>query len=103
MIVQVDNADRTTPSDIRDIFVRARDGSMIPLANLISVDETVSPRELNHFGQRRAVKMCIRDSGDADRAGLLYALAGTRVPEDRRAGGDGRYHLPWRFLSLIHI
>ena len=55
VIVQVDNADRTTPSDIRDIFVRAKDGSMIPLANLISVDETVSPRELNHFGQRRAV------------------------------------------------
>jgi multidrug efflux pump len=51
----VADADRTTPSDIRDIFVRARDGSMIPLANLISVDETVSPRELNHFGQRRAV------------------------------------------------
>ncbi|MFB0936488.1 MAG: efflux RND transporter permease subunit, partial [Propionivibrio sp.] len=55
VIVQVANTDRATPSDIRDIFVRARDGSMIPLANLIKVDETVSPRELNHFGQRRAV------------------------------------------------
>ncbi|MBK7955789.1 MAG: efflux RND transporter permease subunit [Candidatus Accumulibacter sp.] len=55
VIVQVANADRATPSDIRDIFVRAKDGSMIPLANLLSVDETVSPRELNHFGQRRAV------------------------------------------------
>ena len=55
VIVQVANTDRANPSDIRDIFVRARDGSMIPLANLITVDETVSPRELNHFGQRRAV------------------------------------------------
>jgi multidrug efflux pump len=55
VIVQVADADRTSPSDIRDIFVRAKDGSMIPLANLITVDETVSPRELNHFGQRRAV------------------------------------------------
>ncbi|MCM8613647.1 efflux RND transporter permease subunit [Accumulibacter sp.] len=55
VIVQVGDAERTTPSDIRDIFVRARDGSMIPLANLLRVDETVSPRELNHFGQRRAV------------------------------------------------
>ncbi len=55
VIVQVADADRTTPSDIRDIFVRAKDGSMIPLANLITVEETVSPRELNHFGQRRAV------------------------------------------------
>ncbi|MEF8715058.1 MAG: efflux RND transporter permease subunit [Accumulibacter sp.] len=55
VIVQVANAERATPSDIRDLFVRARDGSMIPLANLLGVDETVSPRELNHFGQRRAV------------------------------------------------
>ena len=55
VIVQVADADRMTPSDIRDIFVRAKDGSMIPLSNLISVNETVSPRELNHFGQRRAV------------------------------------------------
>ncbi len=55
VIVQVTDADRTTPSDISDIFVRARDGSMIPLSNLLSVDETVSPRELNHFAQRRAV------------------------------------------------
>jgi multidrug efflux pump len=55
VIVQVANADRATPSDIRDIFVRARDGSMIPLANLLTVDESVSPRELNHFAQRRAV------------------------------------------------
>ena len=28
---------------------------MIPLANLLTVDESVSPRELNHFAQRRAV------------------------------------------------
>ncbi|MBN8517357.1 MAG: efflux RND transporter permease subunit [Candidatus Accumulibacter sp.] len=57
VIVQVANADRATPSDIGDLFVRARDGSMIPLANLLIVDETVSPRELNHFGQRRAVTL----------------------------------------------
>ena len=49
------DAERTRPSDIRDIFVRGKDGSMIPLDSLISVAETLSPRELNHFGQRRAV------------------------------------------------
>ena len=55
VIIQVANAERATPSDVREIFVRAGDGSMIPLANLLTVDESVSPRELNHFGQRRAV------------------------------------------------
>ena len=55
VIVQVADAGRTNPDDIRDIYVRGRDGSMIPLDNLIGVSETVAPRELNHFGQRRAV------------------------------------------------
>ncbi len=55
VLIQVANAERVTPSDVREIFVRARDGSMMPLASLLSVDEAVSPRELNHFGQRRAV------------------------------------------------
>ncbi|MDR1888476.1 MAG: efflux RND transporter permease subunit [Zoogloeaceae bacterium] len=55
VIVQIEDADRTTPDDIRDIYVRGKNGDMIPLASLLSVRETVSPRELNHFAQRRAV------------------------------------------------
>jgi multidrug efflux pump len=55
VIVQVEAASRTDPRDIDDIFVRGKSGEMIPLANLVRVRETVSPRELNHFGQRRAV------------------------------------------------
>jgi multidrug efflux pump len=55
VIVQIEDADRTTPDDIRDIYVRGKNNDMIPLASLLSVQETVSPRELNHFSQRRAV------------------------------------------------
>jgi multidrug efflux pump len=55
VIVQVDAVERRTPDDIRDIYVRGRDGRMISLENLVTVRETISPRELNHFGQRRAV------------------------------------------------
>ncbi len=55
VIVQVAPGDRRDPRDIRDIFVRNRDGTMLPLASLLKVDETVAPRELNHFAQRRAV------------------------------------------------
>lgn len=55
VIVQVGEALRTTPQDMARIQVRARDGSMVPLSNLVRVRETVSPRELNHFAQRRAV------------------------------------------------
>ncbi|MBX3685275.1 MAG: efflux RND transporter permease subunit [Rhodocyclaceae bacterium] len=55
VIVQVDGTERREPRDIRGIFVRGKDGQMVPLASVLSIDETVSPRELNHFGQRRAV------------------------------------------------
>ena len=55
VIVQVADVERRNPDDIHDIYVRGRDGSMISLENLVSVRETISPRELNHFGQRRAV------------------------------------------------
>ncbi|UCV20337.1 efflux RND transporter permease subunit [Ferribacterium limneticum] len=55
VIVQVAEVERRNPEDIRDIYVRGRDGAMISLENLVDVKETISPRELNHFGQRRAV------------------------------------------------
>ena len=55
VIVQVAAADRSIPSDVGGTFVRANGGQMVPLDSLVKVGETVSPRELNHFGQRRAV------------------------------------------------
>ncbi|HRE17695.1 MAG TPA: efflux RND transporter permease subunit [Rhodocyclaceae bacterium] len=49
VLVQVGESHRTSPQDLQRIYVRARNGAMVPLSNLVSV------RELNHFGQRRAV------------------------------------------------
>jgi multidrug efflux pump len=57
VIVQVAAADRSDPRDIRGIFVRGKDGRMIPLSNMLAVDERVSPRELNHFARQRAVSI----------------------------------------------
>jgi multidrug efflux pump len=60
VIVQVAKDERASPDDISNIFVRGpgRNGNpdrMVPLASLLKVDESLAPRELNHFGQRRAV------------------------------------------------
>jgi multidrug efflux pump len=55
VIVQTQSVGRDTPDDIERIFVRGRNETMIPLAALVTVRESVSPRELNHFSQRRAV------------------------------------------------
>jgi len=57
VIVQVAPVDRATPADISDIYVRARDGGMVQLANLVDVKEGVAPQSLNHFQRLRAVKV----------------------------------------------
>ena len=57
VIVQVAPVDRSTPSDISDSYVRARDGSMVQLSNLVDVREGVAPQSLNHFNRLRAVKV----------------------------------------------
>ncbi len=55
VIVQTQPSGRSTPEDIERIYVRGRNDTMIPLSALVTVRESVSPRELNHFGQRRSV------------------------------------------------
>jgi multidrug efflux pump len=55
VIVQTSAGGRTTPDDIEKLFVRGRNDVMVPLSSLIQVREAVSPRELNHFNQRRSV------------------------------------------------
>ncbi|TFY98535.1 efflux RND transporter permease subunit [Ramlibacter rhizophilus] len=57
VVVQVQSTGRSTPEDIERIQVRARGDTMVPLSALVKVRESVSPRELNHFGQRRSVSI----------------------------------------------
>ncbi len=57
VIVQTEASGRSTPEDIEGIYVRGRNDAMIPLSSLVTVREAVSPRELNHFGQRRAASI----------------------------------------------
>ena len=55
VLVQTSQSGRATPEDIEKIFVRGRGDTMVPLSSLVKVRESVSPRELNHFNQRRSV------------------------------------------------
>jgi multidrug efflux pump len=57
VILQTTSQARNRPDAIQDIFVRGRNDTMIPLASVVKLRETVSPRELNHFNQRRSVSV----------------------------------------------
>jgi multidrug efflux pump len=54
VVVQLSDVDRSNPRDMQRIYVRGRGDTLIPLSNLIRVDETVAPKELNHFDQLRS-------------------------------------------------
>lgn len=57
VLVQTESRGRTTPEDIDKLFVRGRGDVMVPLSSIVKVREAVSPRELNHFNQRRSVSI----------------------------------------------
>ena len=93
VIVQVAPADRANPADIRDIYVRGKSGEMLPLASLVSVSETVAPRELNHFGQRRAVTISANLAENfalGDAVAELEAIAARVLPPGFAVDYDGQ-------------
>ncbi|MEO6064815.1 MAG: efflux RND transporter permease subunit [Lysobacterales bacterium] len=54
VIVQVEDAQRATPGDVSNIYVRTGDRQMVPLSNIVDVKETVAAKELNHFNKLRS-------------------------------------------------
>jgi multidrug efflux pump len=83
VIVQTEAAGRNTPDDIETIYVRGRNDAMIPLSALVKMRESVSPRELNHFGQRRSVSITANLAPDyalGEAIGFMEAAATRLLP-----------------------
>jgi multidrug efflux pump len=50
--------DRATPSDLSNIYVRSdRSGQLVPLSNLVTLEEVAGPKELKRFNQLRSVTL----------------------------------------------
>jgi multidrug efflux pump len=54
VMVQIADSDRVRPDDLNQIYVRTRSGDMVALSNLVTLEETVAPKELNHFNKLRS-------------------------------------------------
>lgn len=92
VIVQVAASDRVNPQDLSDIYVRGSGGEMVQLDNLVTVRETIAPKELNHFNQMRAVKITASLApGYALSDGLqkLEEVAAKVLPSDAIIDYDG--------------
>ncbi len=53
VILQMKPSARATPDAIREIYVRGT-GGLVQLANVVKIQETLAPKELNHYNRLRA-------------------------------------------------
>jgi multidrug efflux pump len=54
VILRLDPAERSTPSDISGIMVRGRNNNLVPFDAVTKVEEQIGPRQLNHFNRVRS-------------------------------------------------
>jgi multidrug efflux pump len=54
VLVQLAPEARATPSDMTGLFVRGRGGDLVQLSAVARIEETVGPRQLNHFNRVRS-------------------------------------------------
>ncbi|MDJ0866332.1 MAG: efflux RND transporter permease subunit [Myxococcota bacterium] len=93
VVLQGQNADRASPDDLTNLYVRSSTTDrLVPLANLVTLDEVAGPDQLNRFDRMRAVTL---DAALAPGVGLgramdeLEAKAREVLPASARIGWDG--------------
>ena len=88
VIVQVARDGRDTPERISDINVRNRAGDMVPLSNLVTVREGVSPRGIAHFQRVRAATVNANLAPGFAGRGEAFAHERSRQARAARHGAD---------------
>ena len=94
VIAQARDADRRTPSDISNIFVRAGDDdALVPLGALVTMEENAAAPSLRRFDRLPSVQLTGALAPGADLGGVLARIARearTVLPPEARLGYDGQ-------------
>jgi multidrug efflux pump len=93
VIVKLEDKDRRQPDDLTSIYVRGNDGRLNQLANLVTVTETVAPKELNHFNRLRAAIISARVNAPytlEEALDFLERAAGEVLPPQFQTALDGQ-------------
>ncbi len=93
VIVKLEDKDRRQPDDLTSIYVRGNDGRLNQLANLVTVTETVAPKELNHFNRLRAAIISARVNAPytlEEALGFLEKTAADVLPPQFQTALDGQ-------------
>ncbi len=94
VIAQVRPTDRATPDVIGDLYLRGT-GGLVQLANVVQVEETVAPKELNHYNRVRSATLTANLAPGVDLGTALDdmdRIAGESLPAGvkRELGGQSR-------------
>jgi multidrug efflux pump len=117
VIVRLTKDLRSAPDDIANIYVRSSGGAMVPLSNIVTIKESVAPRELNHFNKLRAATISaslapgyslgdalqfLEDTTRRIAPGVLYDYAGeSREFRESSAGLYLTFILALFFIYLV--
>jgi multidrug efflux pump len=60
VLVQAERKDRAGIAGLKNLYVRARDGNLVPLSSVVSVREIAEPGTLNRFNRLRSITISAR-------------------------------------------
>ncbi|MDT8326118.1 MAG: efflux RND transporter permease subunit [Roseovarius sp.] len=94
VLVQAEQADRRTPSDISNIFLRAGDGeTLVPLGALVKLEENAAAPSLQRFDRLPSIQLSGALAPGADLGGVLAqieTIAAEILPPEAKLGYDGQ-------------
>jgi multidrug efflux pump len=95
VLLQLDPAGRATPQDMENLFVRGRQGALVRLDAVASVQETTGPRSVAHYDRVRSFALTAGVSGDlalGDAVDSLTAITTAELPPGTSIalGGEAR-------------
>jgi multidrug efflux pump len=115
VIPQVKRAERLTPDQLAEIYVKGSDNQLVPLSTFASLKTTTEPRQLNKFQQLNAVRIqgvippgvsldqALRFLEDQSRAILPQGFTVDYAGESRQLRTEGSRFLGVFMLSAVLI
>jgi multidrug efflux pump len=94
VLVQAEDEDRRTPTDIENIFIRASDGeTLVPLGALVTLKENAAAPSLQRFDRLPSIQLSGALAPDAELGDVLTRLetiATEILPAEAKLGYDGQ-------------
>ena len=85
VIAQIDRSERGNPADLYGFYVRSQSGIMVPLASVVSIEETVTSSGLPHYDRQRAATITghlLLGVPLGDTLDQMRAIGAEVIPED---------------------